>query len=90
VVNPAYTPTPNEIQQATNDFVMGRLGWRWTIIPRLLVETHVAYLLAPDSWSNVYRQSLENDHDSEWVAGGTVVWSWQRDYVLEGRVWVPT
>jgi hypothetical protein len=84
VVNPAYTPTASDIQRATNDFEMGRVGWRWTVNPHLLVETHAAYLQAPDAWWNVSLQPLENDHHAEWVAGGSVVWNWQKDYVLEG------
>lgn len=84
VVNPAYTPTPSNIERATNDFMMGRMGWRWTVNPHLLVETHAAYLQSPDAWWNVDQQPLENDHHAEWVAGGSLVWSWQKDHVLEG------
>jgi len=83
VVNPAYTPTPSDIQHATNDLMMGRVGWLWTVDPHLLVETHAAYLQSPDAWWNVDRQPLENDHHAEWVAGGSLVWSWQKEHVLE-------
>ena len=84
VVNPSYTPTPNNIGRATNDFMMGRVGWRWTASPHLLVDTRAAYLQAPSASWNANQQPLENDHDAEWVAGGNVVWSWQKDHVLEG------
>src|SRR5208282_5626625 len=83
VVNPAYTPTPSDIQHATNDVMMGRVGWLCTVDPHLLVETHAAYLQSPDAWWNVDRQPLENDHHAEWVAGGSLVWSWQKEHVLE-------
>ena len=84
VVNPAYTPTPSDIERATNDFMMGRVGWRWTVNPHLLVETHAAYLQSPDAWWNLSLQPLENDHHAEWVAGGSLIWSWQKEQVLEG------
>ena len=84
VVNPTYTPTPNDIQRSTNDFMMGRVGWRWAVNPHLLVETHAAYLQTPDASWNINQQPLENDHHAEWVAGGSAIWSWQKDQVLEG------
>ncbi len=84
LVNPHLNLTPNTIKSGTNDFMLGRGGWRWTVNPHLLVDTRVAYLQSPESLSNLYRQSLENDHHAEWVVGNGLVWSWQKDHVLEG------
>jgi len=84
LVNPHFNLTPNNFKRGTNDFMMGRVGWRWTVNPHLLVDTRVAYLQSPESVSNLYRQSLENDHHAEWVVGNSLVWSWQKDHVLEG------
>jgi hypothetical protein len=84
LINPHLNLTPDSIKRGTNDFMMGRLGWRWTVNPHLLLDTRVAYLLSPEALWNLYRQSLENDHHAEWVAGGNVIWSWQKDHVLEG------
>jgi hypothetical protein len=84
LLNPSQVPTPNDIYHATNDFMMGRVGWRWTVNPHLLVETRAAYLQAPYDYWNLYRQPLEKDHHAEWVAGSSIVWSWQKDHVLEG------
>jgi len=84
LVNPHLNLTPNTIKSGTNDFMLGRGGWRWTVNPNLLVDTRVAYLQSPESLSNLYRQSLENDHHAEWVVGNGLVWSWQKDHVLEG------
>jgi hypothetical protein len=36
---PSSAPDPNDIVHATNDFEMGRVGWRWTVTPHLLVDT---------------------------------------------------
>jgi hypothetical protein len=84
LINPHFNLTPNSFKRGTNDFMMGRVGWRWTVNPHLLVDTRVAYLQSPESVSNLYRQSLENDHHAEWVVGNSLVWSWQKDHVLEG------
>ena len=84
LINPHFNLTPNSVKRGTNDFMMGRVGWRWTVNPHLLVDTRVAYLQSPESLSNLYRQSLENDHHAEWVVGSSLVWSWQKDHVLEG------
>ena len=84
LINPHFNLTPNNFKRGTNDFMMGRVGWRWTVSPHLLVDTRVAYLQSPESVSNLYRQSLENDHHAEWVVGNSLVWSWQKDHVLEG------
>jgi hypothetical protein len=84
LLNPLYTSSPNDIQRATNDFMMGRAGWRWTVNPHLLVETHAAYLQAPFEYWNPAHAPLSSDHYGEWVAGGNVIWSWRKDQLLEG------
>jgi hypothetical protein len=84
LINPNFNLTPNNFKRGTNDFMMGRVGWRWTVNPHLLVDTRVAYLQSPESASNLYRQSLENDHHAEWVVGNSLVWNWRKDHVLEG------
>jgi hypothetical protein len=84
LINPSQPLTSDSIQRATNDFMMGRVGWRWTVDPHLLVETRAAYFQAPFYYWNPSNQPLENDHYAEWVTGGTVVWNWQKDHVLEG------
>ncbi len=84
LLNPSYAPTPNDIQRATNDFMMGRLGWRWTVNPHLLIDTRAAYFQAPFYYWNPNQQPLNNIHYAEWVTGGSIVWNWQKDHVLEG------
>ncbi|MGA9504649.1 MAG: carboxypeptidase regulatory-like domain-containing protein [Terriglobales bacterium] len=80
----AYAPTPNNIQRATNDFEMGRMGWRWAVTPHLLIDTRAAYFQAPFYYWNPNRKPLNNVHYAEWVTGGSLVWNWQKDRVLEG------
>jgi Carboxypeptidase regulatory-like domain/TonB-dependent Receptor Plug Domain len=83
LINPSQPLTPESVQRATNDFMMGRVGWRWTVNPHLLVETRAAYFQAPFYYRNPSDQPLDNDHYAEWVTGGSVVWNWQKDHVLE-------
>jgi hypothetical protein len=84
MVHPSTAPGPNDLDQATDNFVMGRIGWRWALDPGLLVEAHGAYFQQPSSESNVDGQSLVGAHYAEWVAAGSGVWSWHMDQTLEG------
>jgi hypothetical protein len=84
LITPSQPLTSDSIQRATNDFMLGRVGWRWTANPHLLIDTRAAYFQAPFYYRNPSNQPLNNDHYAEWVTGGSVVWSWQKDHVLEG------
>ena len=84
LVHPSTTPGPNDINQATQDFTMGRIGWHWAVDPRLLVEAHGAHFQQPFSEFNVDGQSLYHTHYAEWVTAGSAVWSWRKDEMLEG------
>ena len=84
LIQPQAGGDPNAFKQGTNDFIMARAGWRWTVNPRLLVDTRAAYLHAPDKTWNLFQQVLSDNHHGEWVAGSDVVWSWRPGHVLEG------
>jgi hypothetical protein len=84
LVHPSTPPGPNDIYRLTDDFMMGRVGWRWVVDPRLLVEAHGAHFQQPSSESNVNGQPLDDSHYAEWVAAGSVDWSWRKDQMLEG------
>ena len=84
LVHPKAPLTPNSFKRGTNEFVMARVGWRWTINPRLLLDTRAAFLESPFTVRNVFLQNLQNEHYNEGVAGSTVIWSWRQNHVLEG------
>lgn len=84
LVHPSTAPAPNDIDGVTEEFMMGRIGWRWAVDPRLLVEAHGAHLLEPSTESNFDGQPLDNAHYKEWVAAGSVVSIWHKDETLEG------
>jgi Carboxypeptidase regulatory-like domain/TonB-dependent Receptor Plug Domain len=75
---------PSDIDQVTDDFLMGRIGWRWTRDTGWLVEAHGAHFQQPSTEANVSGQSLDDGHYAEWVAGGSLVRSWHQDEILEG------
>jgi hypothetical protein len=83
LLNAPYALTSENIQHATNDFGMARLGWRWTVNPNLLLDTRAAYVLAPVDYWNPSGQPLNKDNYAELVTGGNLIWSWQKDQVLE-------
>lgn len=84
LVHPSTPPGANDIDRWTDEFMMGRAGWRWTVDPHLLVEAHGAHFEQPTRESNVDGQPLDDGHYAEWVAAGSVVRSWRKDETLEG------
>lgn len=84
LVHPSTALGPNDIDKVTDEFTMGRIGWRWAVDPRLLVEAHGAYFQQPSTESNVDGQPLDNGRYAEWLAAGSVVRSWSKDETLEG------
>lgn len=75
--------SPDDIYRGNNDFVMGRVGWRWAVNPHFLVDARAAHLRAPYDYVNLNGQTLGGSHDTERVGAGDIVWSWQKDHVLE-------
>jgi len=84
LVHPNAPLKPNGFKRGTNEFVMARMGWRWTINPRLLLDTRAAFLESPFTVRNVFLQNLQDEHYNEAVIGSTVVWSWHQNHILEG------
>lgn len=84
LVHPSTPLGPNDFDRLTDEFMMGRIGWRWVVDPSLLVEAHGAHFQQPTSESNVNGQPLDDAHYAEWVAAGTLVSGWRKDETLEG------
>ena len=53
LVHPSTALGPNDIDKVTDEFLMGRIGWRWAVDPRLLVEAHGAHFQQPSTESNI-------------------------------------
>ncbi len=66
-----------------NDFDVGRVGWRYTVTPQLLLDTQGAYIRQRFDTRNPSGQILTTDYYGEWVGGTRAVWNWRRDHVME-------
>jgi hypothetical protein len=72
-----------EYSSGKSDFTLARAGWRWTLSPRMLLDTHVAYLREPDElFNNANIVLTKNDH-REWVGGARLTWAWASNQILE-------
>ena len=85
LVNPPFTLQPGSFQRATNDLMLGRVGWNWTVNPHLAVDARAAYVSNPLKEWDVDNNVLDNFRYREWVGGGRVVWALRPDEVLEGN-----
>lgn len=52
LVHPTTPPGVDDIAEWKDDFALGRIGWQWTVDPRLLVEAHGAYFQQPTDETN--------------------------------------
>lgn len=75
-------PASGLIRGAT-DFYFTRLGWRWSLGPRLLLDSRAAYIRQPVSETDV-GSSQSNSTYEEWSGGTNVHWSWAKNHLLEG------
>ena len=84
LIHPGPNLRINNFKSGTNDFVMARGGWRWTVNPRLQIDSRLAYVGSPFQVSNLASQTLQNVHYHEWIAGTSVVWGMRPNHVVEG------
>src|SRR5713226_5602919 len=83
-VNETTTSTdPKVVKQGSGDFIFLRLGWRWSITPHLLLDSRAAYIQQPFEQRNPFGDPLSRQSYSEWVGGSNLVWSWNKNEVLE-------
>ncbi|MCU1311629.1 MAG: hypothetical protein JWO20_2754, partial [Candidatus Angelobacter sp.] len=73
----------NQTASGDSNFALARAGWRFAASPRLLVESHAAYLDQSFRKANADGLFLNQDAYGEWVGGTSVVWNWSKDNVLE-------
>jgi hypothetical protein len=73
----------DEYASGKSDFALARMGWRWSLSPRLLFEARGAYFREPEDLRNTANQILNTTDYREWVGETGVTWNWFRDSVLE-------
>ncbi len=75
--------TIGEFKTGATDFTIARAGWRWSVTHHLLLDTHAAYIRQPNNTRDPFGHILTTNGYSEWLGGGRVSWSWNRESVLE-------
>lgn len=75
---------PDVFGTGNSSFTMARAGWRWTVTPRLLLDSHAAYLSEPYDSHNSFGQHLDTYAYGEWLGGSNFTWAWKNNDVLEG------
>ena len=83
VNDPNSSLGPDDFKKGGGDFTFLRQGWRWSITPRLLLDSRVAYIRDPFVQRNLSGQPLNRDAYDEWVGGSNLVWSWRKEHVVE-------
>jgi TonB dependent receptor/CarboxypepD_reg-like domain len=73
----------NSIKTGSNNLALARLGWRFAVTPKLLVETRGAFIRQQSDTHNASAQLLGTDSYGEWLGGARAVWSWGQDQVFE-------
>src|SRR5208283_600079 len=75
---------PDVFAAGNSAFTLARAGWRWSISPHLLLDSHAAYLSEPYDSHNSFGQILDSYAYGEWLGGSNLNWAWKSDDVLEG------
>ncbi len=81
-----HDPTASDVNNfgsGKSDFTLARLGWRWSVTPRLLVDARGAYLREPDQLFNSAHQLVNSTYHAEWIGGTGLTWAWSQNSVLE-------
>jgi hypothetical protein len=73
----------NSFGSGRSDFALARLGWRWSVSPRLLLDARAAFFREPDELRNPSNQIVQTTDHGEWVGGSGLTWNWAKDDVLE-------
>jgi CarboxypepD_reg-like domain len=75
--------TLNDLDTGSNDFTLGRVGWRYAVTQKLLLDSDAAYVRQRFSTRNFNAQTLRSDYYGEWVLGSRTTWSWGKAHILE-------
>jgi carboxypeptidase-like protein len=73
----------NDLDTGSNDFTLGRVGWRYAVTPQLLLDSDAAYIRQRFHTTNLNSQVLNADYYGEWVLASRTTWSWGKAHILE-------
>ena len=66
----------------THDLAVARLGWKWAISPKILLDARGAFVRTSSDYDVIVNS--ERRLDREWSLGTNVSWSWRHGAVLQG------
>jgi hypothetical protein len=81
-VTTAHPDNASTLQRGEGDFYLMRLGWRSSISPHVLLDSHAAFIRQPFAQRNAGGTESHNSYQ-EWSGGSNLVWSWNDIHVLE-------
>jgi hypothetical protein len=81
-VEVAHPGFPEALKSGATNFYLGRVGWRWSVSPRVLLDNRVAFIRNPFSETSLNGQQLHSSY-KEWSGGSNLAWNWNSDNLLE-------
>jgi len=85
VSNPSIPTTdpPTAFKTGSNDLGIGRFGWRWQILPNLVLDSRAAYVRSGYQQDNPTGVVLSRQLDREWSGGTILSWSYREGGVFQ-------
>ena len=74
---------PSFIKTGANYLAIGRLGWRWQISKRMVLDTRAAYVRSGFTQNNPAGLLLEDNLDREWSTGSIFSWNWREGGIIQ-------
>jgi len=81
-VTTAHPESVDTLQRGEGDFYFTRVGWRSSISPHLLLDSHAAFIRQPFAERDAGGRESHNSYQ-EWSGGSNLVQSWNENHVLE-------
>jgi hypothetical protein len=81
-VEAAQPVFPDAFKRGATDFYLGRLGWRWSMSPHLLLDNRAAFIRDPVSETLLDGEQIHSSY-KEWSGGSNLGWNWNNNDLLE-------
>ncbi|HKD79001.1 MAG TPA: TonB-dependent receptor [Candidatus Angelobacter sp.] len=75
--------TANTFATGNNDLDLVRLGWRFAVTPKLLLDSNAGYIRQRFSINNTFDVPLNTDYYGEWEGGTRATWNWSKGSTME-------
>ena len=82
IKDPHSPPVPETILvNGNSDLAIARLGWKWAVSPKLLIDARAAFV-RDGSYQDAV-QTKVRQLDREWSVGTNVSWNWRKGAILQ-------